>query len=64
MTFMNRFTEEKMPAALSNNDGPFSEFSSTPPYIICKIIQQNLKWQNSIDKRHSRGYGQHNPTGD
>jgi hypothetical protein len=36
MIFMNRFIEEKMPAALVNKDGPCSEFSSTFPNIICK----------------------------
>lgn len=36
MILMNRFREEKMPAAWVNKDGPCSDFSSTFPNIICK----------------------------
>lgn len=35
MTFMKRFSEEKMPAAWSNKDVPFSDLSC-PPKIICQ----------------------------
>lgn len=34
MTFMNRFSEEKMPAAWSNKDAPFSSWFPIPPNII------------------------------
>ena len=41
MTFMNLFNDEKMPAALSKNDGPFDLSSSTLPKIICEKFGEN-----------------------
>lgn len=49
--FMNRFSDEKIPAALSNKDAPCSEFSFTSPNITCTL---NINKQNkSISHRHS-----------
>lgn len=51
IALMNRFSEEKMPAALSNKDGPSSEVSFTSPNIIYKKTIEN-HYLGYTDVRH------------
>lgn len=46
IAFMNLFSDENIPAALTKNDGPFSDFSATSPNIIC-VSKQRKKIQPS-----------------
>lgn len=52
IAFMNRFSDENIPAALTKNDGPFSDFSATSPNIICISRERKSNHHNSMQAVH------------